>query len=718
MDEARWRTIEKIFTLAVDREEEARARLVQEMCAGDRKLEVEVLELLAADASSHPLLDGTMTEAASWILDSEMPPQRIQQQLGRFRILKLLGEGGMGVVYLAERMDIGGLVAIKLLRDAWISPMRRQRFHIEQQALAQLNHPLIARIYDSGMLEDGTPWFVMEYADGLPLTEFWSQREKSIKDALLLMRQICEAVQYAHSHAIIHRDLKPSNILVAPGGEIKLLDFGIAKQLNAEESQKDLTMTGLRLMTMAYAAPEQLSGGTVGVYTDVYSLGVLLYELIAGELPHRSPYRDGADEASSEKPVEKPTVAAKRNRPELVRSLSRAERQDVDTLIAKAMEYAPDKRYGTAQAMIRDIDAFLTGRPLEARPPEWRYTAIKFMRRNRRLLVTLVTFLLILAGMAGVYTVRLTRARNAALYEAARTLRIQQFTESLFEGGDKAAGPAMELRVIELLDRGRRQAESLKQDPQMQADLEETLGSIYLKLGKLDLAEPLLVSALATRKSAVAEQEKVADSLTALGLLRREQGRLDEAESLMRQGVAIAQQRRVSSAAALARASNGLGAVLETRGKYSDALQVLESAQKLTSGKADATTDTADNLVELANVHFYKGDYDASERDNQHALDIYRKFYGETHPVIAGIFNNLGAIKSNRGDYAGAEQDYRRALAITEAWYGADHPETAANLTAIAQQVSYQKRDVEAQKLLEKALAIQKRGSGGLSATA
>jgi serine/threonine-protein kinase len=721
MDEARWQLIQKIFTLAMDDEESARASIVRENCAGDRSLEIEVMELLEADASSQPLLDSSMTQAASWLLESDAPPLRVQEQLGRYRILKLLGEGGMGIVYLAERTDIGGLVAIKLLRDAWLSPMRRQRFHIEQLALAQLNHPSIARIYDSGTLEDGTPWFVMEYAEGQPLTEYAIHASCSLREALLLMRSVCEAVQYAHSYAIIHRDLKPSNILVEASGKIKLLDFGIAKQLSSDEERQshamtDPTITGLRLMTLAYAAPEQLSGAAVGVYTDVYALGVLLYELIAGQLPPRAQNPDFSSDAFDAE-IERPSATLRRNKKLPRGKLSHAECQDVDVLILKAMERVPERRYGTVQALMRDIDAFLEGRPLEARPPEWRYTAAKFIRRNRRTLITLTAFLLIITAMIAVYTVRLARARNTALHEAARTLRIQQFTESLFDGGDKAAGPAMELRAVELLDRGRRQAEGLNQDPQMQADLKETLGSIYLKLGKLDLAEPLLVSALAARRKDATEQSKIADSLVALGMLRREQGRLDEAEAMMRQALEIAQQQPASSAPALARAWNGLGAVLETRGKYGEALTVLESARRLRPAGADATTNTADNLFELASVHFYQGDYGASEALNKQALEIYRKFYGEEHPVVAGVLNNLGAIETNRGNYSASEAYYRRALTITESWYGVNHPETAANLTAIAQQLSYQKKDAEAQKLLEQALEIQKRGSGGMSAT-
>src|SRR5579871_1119100 len=226
MDEARWKIVEEAFSRAIELPEETRRSAVEQMCAGDASLVQDVLKLIEEDQRANTLLDSNIDHVAQALLDFGHLPSLVRQQIGPYRLMKLLGEGGMGVVYLAERTDIGGIVAIKLLRDAWLSPMRRERFRVEQRTLAQLNHPSIARIYDSNTLEDGTPWFVMEYADGLPLTEHWSRHEGTLRDTLELLRRICEAVHYAHNHAIIHRDLKPSNILVNEQGNIKLLDFG------------------------------------------------------------------------------------------------------------------------------------------------------------------------------------------------------------------------------------------------------------------------------------------------------------------------------------------------------------------------------------------------------------------------------------------------------------------------------------------------------------
>jgi serine/threonine-protein kinase len=714
MDEMRWQAVQEVFAQAVNLPAEEQPAAVVALCHGDASMVAEVMELLEEDGRDQPVLDSSIDQAARAVLDFGPLPSLIEKQIGPYKLLRLLGEGGMGVVYLAERSDIGGKVAIKLLRDAWLSPMRRQRFRMEQLTLAQMSHPSIARIYDTNMLEDGTPWFVMEYAEGLPLTDHWQQKGGTIRECLRLFRRVCAAVQYAHSHAIIHRDLKPSNILVNESGEVKLLDFGIAKQLSSD-SQEHATMTGLRLMTLAYAAPEQIAGSAVGVYTDVYALGVLLYELLTGRLPQPVNKAGSADAAYR---IEKPSIVIRQEKPALRAQLGKAEWADLDVLVMKALETEVQLRYGTADAVMRDVDALLDGRPLEARPPDWSYTASKFLRRNRNGLTILAAALLVVAGTVVFYTVRLTQARNAALREAAHTLSIQQFTESLFDGGDKEAGPALDLKVVDLLDRGRHETEGLRNDPGMQAELQGTLGGIYQKLGKLDLADPLLNASLEERKRAFGDGDpRVAESLRALASLRREQGKLDDAEKLMRDALEVLERNANASPAQKARTMVGLGGVLETRGKYDEARNVLEAALKLQPQNAQATTDTAENLAELGNVAFYKGSYDVSESYNKQAFEIYRRLFGEEHPAVAQILNNLGAIETNRGNYVASEEYYRHALTITEAWYGANHPETAANLTAIAQQLSYEKRDAEAMTLLERALEIQKHGDSGMSAT-
>ena len=232
MEDARWQRIQALFHEAADLPTERRGDFLKSACGEDQALMQEVEAMLDEDSRGASLLDRALAEAAHHVTGRVASPTPLEKDFGPYRIKELLGEGGMGVVYLAEREDLGSLVAIKLLRDAWLSPARRERFLSEQRTLAQLNHPAIARLYDADTLADGTPWFAMEYVAGVPLTEYCRERASSIEQRLRLFAAVCEAVRYAHSRAIIHRDLKPSNILVESDGRVKLLDFGIAKQLD------------------------------------------------------------------------------------------------------------------------------------------------------------------------------------------------------------------------------------------------------------------------------------------------------------------------------------------------------------------------------------------------------------------------------------------------------------------------------------------------------
>jgi len=270
MDSIRWERIQSIFHQAVELSEPEQASFLKSACGDDGALLADVLAMVHEDAHGNSLLDHESGHVAHHILDVEAPPILSAEQLGPYRVVRPLGQGGMGVVFLAERQDLGNRVAIKLLRDAWLSPARRERFASEQRMLAQLNHPSIAQLYDADVLTDGTPFFVMEFVEGVPLTDYCTQNKCSLESRLKLFRSVCEAVQYAHAQAVIHRDLKPSNILVKKDGTVRLLDFGIAKQIETLDPSPDPTMTGLRLMTPAYAAPEQIRGERVGVQSDVY----------------------------------------------------------------------------------------------------------------------------------------------------------------------------------------------------------------------------------------------------------------------------------------------------------------------------------------------------------------------------------------------------------------------------------------------------------------
>jgi len=720
MDSTRWEQIQTLFHDAAERPAPEQRAFLESACGDDQSLLIEVLTLLEEDSRGTSLLERGVADVAYQMVGDAVHASIRTGQFGPYHIKEMLGEGGMGAVYLAERDDLGNLVAIKILRDAWLSPARRERFAAEQRMLAQLNHPSIARLYDANTLEDGTPWFVMEYVDGIPLTDYCGKNSCSIEERLRLLRSVCEAVQYAHQQALIHRDLKPSNILVKRDGSVRLLDFGIAKQIESYEVPVDQTRTMLRLMTPAYAAPEQIRGEHVGIQTDVYALGVILYEILAERLPFDLSHKT-ADEAAtiitSQEPV-RPSVAAreatgKDGRGGYAPIARKGAWADLDVLCLTAMHKDPARRYQSVEALVRDIDHFLNGEPLEARPDTLHYTLGKFVRRHWRPVSAAAVVFGVVVGLVIFYTVKLTRARNAALAEAARAQRIQSFMLNLFQGGDPSAGPPDDLRVVTLLDRGAQEAHSLDTEPVVQAELYETLAGIYQKLGKFDQADSLLQASLTIRKSLFGtDSAETAKSLLALGSLRDAQAQYPEAEKLVRQSLDIDTRRLPKNDPAIAKTMLALGNVLQDRGVYDQSIATLDQTVQLYSAPGSAPADLADSLYELANAHFYAGHYDTAEALNERVLVMYKQIYGDRHPRVADILINLGAIRFDLGHYPEAEQFDRQALDIVQSWYGKDNPETATDLTILARALVHQNRFNEATDLLQQSLAIKERAFG------
>jgi serine/threonine protein kinase len=708
IDGERWERMQALFHQAADLPISEQKEFLNSACGADQALIIDVTAMLEEDRKGSSVVDHGLAHSARILIATDSSSLPIQE-IGPYHVLRVLGEGGMGIVYLAERKHLGSTVAIKVLRDAWLSPVRRQRFAREQKTLARLNHPSIAQLYDADMLPDSTPYIVMEYVEGVPLTAYCTIDECSLERRLELFREVCEAVQYAHSHAVIHRDLKPSNILVKPDGAIRLLDFGIAKQLEDMEIPVEQTMTGLRLLTPAYAAPEQVRGDRVGIHTDVYSLGVILFELLTGELPFDLSNLTPAEAATiiaEHEPGRPSSIAAQRSVLASDSPIGRSAWDDLDVLCLTAMHKDVQRRYRTVEALIRDIDHYLQREPLEARPDTFSYKLGKFIRRNERSVALSAATLLIMVGLIAFFTIRLAKARDAALAEASRTERIQQFMMNLFRGGDEAVAPSDSLRVLTLVDRGVQEAKSLNTDPKIQAELYENLGIIYQKLGKLKEADSLLHSALEQRRSLFGQNSpEVTESLVTLGLLRTDQAQLDDAERFIRDGVDIGRRTLAPTHPTLVKATFALGKVLEARGRYDDAIDLFERAVRLQSG-SEPSADLAASVSELANVHFYAGHYEISSALNQRALAMQRQLYGDRHPLVADTLINLGAIQFQQGHYAESDRFNRQALDIVQAWYGNNHPETADTMTILGQSLTYQNRFDEAAGLLRQSLSI------------
>jgi serine/threonine-protein kinase len=679
MDAARWERLQALFHETVDRSPAERAAFLREACPDDPDLVDEVLAAVAEDQQRDSLLDHGVERAAGQMIGVDTPERF--REIGPYRLVRTIGEGGMGVVFLAERTDLGTSAAIKILRDAWLSPSRRQRFAAEQRTLARLNHAAIARLFDAGTLADGTPWIVMEFVEGVPLTDYVASGPVSLEARLRLFLQVCEAVQYAHQHLIVHRDLKPSNVLVTADGRAKLLDFGIAKDI-ADVRPADAGQTIARLMTPAYAAPEQARGEPAGVQADVYSLGVMLYELLTGVLPVATDARTAAGVA------------------------------DLDVLCLTAMHAEPARRYASVEALARDVTHFLNSEPLEARPDSLRYRTGKFVRRHWRPLAAAAAVLLAVVGLVAFYTLRLTDARNAAIAEALRTRRIQSMMLALFNGGDAAAGPADDLKVATLVDRGLLEAQGLTGEPRVQADMYDALGGIYQQLGNLPQAEKLLTDALdARRRLSGPASDDVAVSLVSLARLRVGQARFEDAERLVREALAIRRSRDAGETPALSDTSTALGEVLVEKGDYPAAIAVLEAVAASRAAEGD-TPEHASTLRWLVNAYFYAGRYDDVQRVGRTVLEMTRRVHGARHPLVADDLVNLGAVEFERGRYVEAERFYREALENTEGWYGADHPRTASNLTMLGRTLVRQNRFDEAEAYLQRALGVQERVYG------
>jgi len=402
MSENRWQRIEDLFHRAADLEPADRGSLLESACAGDPGLRAEVEALLAADAEPGGGLEQAVAEAAGRLREAtDDEALRAGERVGPYAIVGLIGRGGMGAVYRAMRDgEFRMEVALKLLKRGTDTEASLRRFRKERQILAALQHPNIARLLDGGATRDGLPYFAMEYVEGRPLLEHAAPL--STRQRLELFRAVCAAVQYAHQHLIVHRDLKPGNILVTADGTPKLLDFGIAKLLDPESTGGELTLTvaGTRLLTSDYASPEQVRGEPITIASDIYSLGVILYELLTGEHPHRI-------DTYSPQAIEK---AICRDEPKRPSTWNRQLDPDLDNIVLMALRKEPQRRYGSVEQLSEDVRRYLENRPIRARKDTLAYRADKFVRRNK---LGLVAAVLALAGLAtGIATVR-RQARRA-----------------------------------------------------------------------------------------------------------------------------------------------------------------------------------------------------------------------------------------------------------------------------------------------------------------
>ena len=715
MNAARWERMQALFHEALDRPAAQRSAFLEAACKDDAELAADVRALLAADAERDSPLDAGVAALARDVLGGSVPMLR---QAGPYRIQRVLGRGGMGVVYLAEREDLGRLAAIKVLRDASLSPARRARFAREEQTLAQLTHPSIAQLYDADTLPDGTPYFIMEYVEGTPLTEYCAAHNCTLAEHLRLFRAVCEAVQYAHRQAVVHRDLKPSNIFVNKDGQVKLLDFGIAKQIEALDAPADQTRAGLRLMTPAYAAPEQLRGESVGVYTDVYALGVLLYELLTGRHPYdldrKTPGQ--VEQTLLEQEPKKPSAAARQSSdgaPDDAPSwaLGKSAWAELDVLCLTAMHPDLQRRYPTVEALLRDLGRFQESKPLEARPDTLGYRLSTFVRRHQQPLAATALAAAVLISVVVFYTVQLTEEHDRAQAETQKAEQMSEYLISLFEAGDPFTPNTDSLSVRTLLERGQERAEALTEQPAVQAQMLDVLGQVHLQLSQYDRAGSLLRRALALRRALGPDAAlDLAETLSNRADLYELEGRYDSAEAFHREALALQESRLPPKHPALASTLQNLGSILNAQGQHENAETYYRLALRMQRDIYDAPhEDLSTTLHDLAVCLFDQGRYDAAERYFREVLSIDRVLFGPNHVSTAIDLANFGVLMDTRGKYAAADSMLTEALRIKRRALGTDHYETVFAITQLGGMLRRKGDHERAERLLREALEIEER---------
>jgi serine/threonine-protein kinase len=636
----------------------------------------------------------------------------------------------MGVVYVAERADIDKVVALKIVRGALAAPELVERFLMERRVLARLEHPNIARLLDAGITDDETPYLVMEYVDGLPITEYCRDRAIGLGERLQLVVDICGAVSYAHGSLVVHRDIKPANVLVTSAGQVKLLDFGIAKLLGEDETEgTGVTRTGSRVLSPQYAAPEQITGEAITTATDVHALGMLLFELLTGERPFRAsgPTPRAAERAILDQEPRRPSQVAGTD-PSRARRLQ----GDLDAICLRALEKDPTRRYRSAEQMGQDLSRYLRGLPVAARLPTWQYRAWKFARRHRVGVAAGLGLVLSLAGGLGVslwQAERADRARQEAEVALARSEAVTDFLTGLFDASDPRQTRGEDITVQNLLDRGVDRIDELEGQPDVQVTVGNVLARVNNELGRYETASRLRARNVAIHRtdrpasdsalveelnmwgitlyqggfpdSATAVWEEALDIgapalgeghqavLAAMGNLAAAYGRLGDepkAEAMFARTIEAEAQTLDPDDALRTYALNNMGLLLSRQERFAEAEPLLREALRIqdrANGRNHPRTITA--MTNLGQMLRDAGRYDEAEallrqglELRQQVLDADDRFVGESKAALGVLFTDRG----NPADLIAADSMLRSALRIYRGSVGERHPAVAYVLHA------------------------------------
>jgi len=669
-----WKQIEPILNHVLTLETpQERTRYIRRHCP-DEQLRAEIESLLESIESSQHMWEGLLESNQVLVEnmsreDFHAHKETLPEQIGSYRIEKRIGRGGMGDVYLGARAgaDFHKQVAVKVLRKDATDQNQVQRFLQERSLLSRLNHPNIARLLDGGITKDGRPFIVMEYVDGVPLTEYCTQHNCNVEQRLELFIQACKAVHAAHTNFIVHRDLKPSNLLVTEDGVVKVLDFGIAKLLDQELSEQEVfeTRKGNRIFSLNYAAPEQISLEPVTTATDVYALGLLLYELLTTERPF---------DYKNIKLAEAEKIILNQD-PKLPSSVARghasALRGDLDAIIMKALRKEPGQRYSSALTLMEEIERYLKHQPVYARKGSLQYRTKKFVARNKVSLFVLAAMISVLLILSSIYALRINQEKKVAEAESQKSEQISQFLIELFEGANpynETSEAGVNTKIGTLLEAGTQKLEAeLDKQPEIKAYLQNVIGEVYFRLGEFSKSESLLVKSISTAKKS---ENKAVEGLSLYNLARlyQETAEIEKADSILNRSIALFEnsEEGFTNNDALAAISLYGNLLWFNNGKFSKAESLLTKRLNLSleyfpenlGGLAIAYND-------LATVNHAQGKFDKAISFYTKAVEMYEKS-SDNEANLAIVLANLAILFRENGDLAEAEKMQKRSLEITQ----------------------------------------------------
>ncbi len=757
--DARWQRVEQIFDAAAELPEPERAALLDRTCAGDADLRREVESLLAHDLADDHFIEAAVAAVTpETLMMADTSAQTAMSDdapfpgwIGPYRIVREIGSGGMGVVYEAIREDeFKKRVALKIIKRGMDTVSIVRRFHRERQILAALAHPNITALLDGGTIADGRPFFVMEFVEGEPIAEYCDRRKLTIRQRLEMFRVICTAVQYAHQNLVVHRDLKPSNILVTSDGLPKLLDFGIAKILNtgATPGTTGLTVAPMRIMTPEYASPEQVRAEPITTSTDVYSLGVLLYELLTGHHPHRfktlTPQE--LERVICEQPPERPSVVVTRAdqetgeragqkvlTPQTVSAtregapgqLRKRLKGDLDNILLKALQKEPDRRYASVEQFSEDIRRHLTGLPVLARNDTMAYRTGKFVSRHKVgvFAVAAVAFTLVAGVIVSSWeAMRARRAEQTAVTESATARAVNDFLQndllaqaSAYQQSKPNTKPNPDLKVRTALDRAAVRIEGkFGGQPLVEASIRETIGSTYLELGLYPAAQRQVERAFELRRRLLGDQHP--DTLTSMSDLvriERVQGNYPRAAQLAAKVLEGRRHLLGEEHPDTLKSMGALATIYYFESKYSQA-ESLE-AKMLKAGRriwGEDHPNTVGVMTDLAATYKREGKYAQAEPLFIRGLELRGRISGQEHPETLAVMNNLAGLYYEEGKYAQAEPLWTSALEIRRRIFGEEHPDTLQSRNNMALLYVAEGKYDQAQQLYQRTLEIRRRLSG------